>query len=475
LLAEARAAAERLSEAGTSRLYDHRMMAWVYLDSIKQEAQRLPEALPHLQRLLDLPLDATDTVLWEQLYWQLAKVLFRAQVTLSPTNLDAWKSCWNNLPKVSGKAYSVLLKALLSQSWPNLPDWLDAWGWENLQPEDLVAETAPNGKAFPALAERAYIAAAKSFLDISPDTGRFSAFVSQLDAFSEANPQMMYLLYYRVQLRLKSGQLDDALRLLLPFARQKQREFWVWDLMADLQAGQPRRQLACYAKALTCQAKPEFLVKLRQKYARLLVQQGRWAEAKTEIEEVIRVRTAHQWRIPAEISDWANARGYHQVAAGPINASAYVPRAELAGQLLYDPQAGVVGVVSGINAQKRTAQFVVSESVTGGFGYGAMDFVPAVGDCVLLHIEQRTAPDGTPFQKVLHAQPATAVDSPMLQTFTGTFKRVGTVGFVKNVFVEEVLAATLQEHQTYEVGAVRSFNPKRQAWGWKAYRVSGLS
>jgi tetratricopeptide (TPR) repeat protein len=324
---------------------------------------------------------------------------------------------------------------------------------------------------FPALAERAYIAAAKVFLQGSPDDHRLGAFLSRLDAFSEANPSMLYLLYYRVQLRLKTGQLADALHILLPFARQKQRDFWVWDLMADLHPDKPDLQLACYARALTCKGKPEFLVKLRQKLARLLVQQGRWAEARTEIDEVLRVRTAHQWRIPAEIADWVRASDYAKVEARVPDAEAYQQMAALAAPLLFDPRAAVLGVVSGINEQKRTAHFVVSEEVSGGFGYAALGFEPAVGDCLLLHLEPRTAPDGTAFQKVVHASPTAAVATPLLRTVTGIFKKVGTVGFVGNAFVEGALASQLEEGKTYLVQAVKSFNARRQTWGWKVFRV----
>jgi hypothetical protein len=114
---------------------------------------------------------------------------------------------------------------------------------------------------------------------------------------------------------------------------------------------------------------------------------------------------------------------------------------------------------------------MVNEQITGGFGYLSFNLKPAVGDCLIFIIEQRTAIDGTTFPKVLHAKPTLPTETPLLKTVAGPFKRMGTIGFIGNAFVEASLAAHLTENKQYQVQAVKSFNTKRQTWGWKVFRI----
>lgn len=472
-MAEAREATALLLSQQPDNLYARRAASWVYLDSIKKDSLCLEEALPYAEQLIALRLDASEHMLWEQLYWQLARLLFRLAEAPNTPGQERLYALWTACPSLPGKAFSVLLKALLKHAsgWDNLPAWLDSWGWDNLQPEDYLADQQPNGKTYPALAERAYLAAAKAYLATPSEAPELTGFLNRLDSVSEAHPHMLYLLYYRVQLRLKTGQTEDALAIFLPFARQKQRDFWVWDLMAELHPDQTDLQLACLAKALQCKAKPEFLVKIRQKFAQLLISKGRWAEAKTEIETIINIRLTHEWRIPSEIMDWTQHPAYGKAPSTKNNAYLYTQLENNATQLLYDRNAAVLAVVTGVNPQKQTAQYIVSEKVTGGFRYDMAGCAPTPGDCLMLILEPGTAPDGSTFSKVVHAWPTAPVDTPLLKTVTAAFKPVGSAGFVGDVYLDASLATQLRAGTLYEVVAVKAFNSKRQSWGWKAVKV----
>ncbi len=453
-------------------LYNRRAAAWVFLDSIKHDSLSLVEALPYLDQLLALGLDDSERILWEQLYWQIAKMLFRLPSLPTEALLARLRTAWHSWPRLSGLAYSTMLKALLKHAaaWPDLPAWVEAWGWEHLRPADFTPETTPDGKTFPALAERTHLAVARWLHQRPADPDYMPVFLAQLDATSDAYPAMLYLLYYRALLRVKLGETEAARQLFLPFARQKQRDFWVWELMAELHPGQPDTQMGCLAKALLCRTPPEFLVKTRQKMAALLVNEGRWAEARTEIDQIVALRTTQRWRIPQEVQAWTVAPEYRAAPERTDNGPLYTQLAPLAQRLLQPVVPTVVAVVWAVNPDRQTAQFVVDAEVHGGFGFAAFGLNPSAGDLLRLGLEARHGADGQPYWKVATAETAANVDAtPLLRVVEGIPRKAGAVAFVGDVLVPPDLLKDLSLAQPCRLRAVRAYNPKRKNWGWKAF------
>ena len=58
-----------------------------------------------------------------------------------------------------------------------------------------------------------------------------------------------------------SGDLERARSYILPTARKKPQEFWVWSLMADLF---PDKKVNCIARALTCPADEKYTVRVKR-------------------------------------------------------------------------------------------------------------------------------------------------------------------------------------------------------------------
>lgn len=473
-LADARTASTQLLSRQPHDLYNRRAAAWVYLDSIKKDSLNLEEALPYLESLLAVGLDATERILWEQLYWQVAKLLFRLPKAPDPTLFSSLQGGWGAWPRVAGPAYSTLLKALLKHAThlPDLPAWVEAWGWENLGDLDFEPETLPDGRTLTALAERAYLAVAKAYLTLPVPDPALVGFVDRLDAVSDAHPGLLYLVYYRALLWHKRGQASHALEVFLPFARKKQRDFWVWDLLGQLHYDSPSLHMACLAKALSCRTKPEFLVKIRQKMASLLIDAGRWAHARAEIEALCAVRQAHQWRIPAEVTRWMAHASYREAESNTTNDKDYtllMPKAE---KLLQREQPPVATVVWAVNTQKQTAQFVVNEQVQGGFGYARFGLTLAAGDCLWLGLEKVTPKGGETYWKVNEATLSTApAPADLLRTVEGPLKSSGAIGFVQDVLVEPNLMKGLSHGDICQITAVKAYNSKKQCWGWKAIQI----
>lgn len=473
-LAEARKAALLLLNRQPDDLYNRRAAAWVYLDSIKRDSLNLEEALPYVESLLALGLDASESILWEQLYWQVAKLLFRLPQVPEASLLARLFVCWCTWPRVAGQAYSTLLKALLKQAitWPELPAWVEAWEWENLREADFEPEVLPDGRALTTLAERAYLAVAKVYLILPLSNPALDSFLARLNAVSDAHPGLLYLIYYRALLWQKRGRTIRALEIFLPFARKKQRDFWVWDLLGQLHGEDPTMHMACLAKALSCRTKPEFLVKIRQKMANLLVEAGRWAEARAEIEALCAVREANQWRIPAEVTRWMACADYQQALTDAPNDDYYTSLIPAAEKLLKTEQPSVLGVVWAVNAQKQTLQFIVDEQVQGGFGYMHFGLTPLPGDCLLLGLEKVCPRGGSSYWKANEASLSTAeAPNHLVRIVEGQFKSNGLVGFVGDVLLEGERLAGLVHGEICRIKAVKAYNVKKQCWGWKATQV----
>ena len=94
------------------------------------------------------------------------------------------------------------------------------------------------------------------------------------------------------------------LESLLPFAKKKRNDFWVWEILAEAFSDDNDKVFACYCKALTCKSPEEMLVGLRQKMARILISKKMYNEAKTEIDILVQARTNNDFKIPSEVSNW---------------------------------------------------------------------------------------------------------------------------------------------------------------------------
>ena len=215
--------------------------------------------------------------------------------------------------KAPSESYSFLLKSFIkiSEVWQGFLDFADWWNLEHLRKEDFLMEEY-KGRKTPSLAERAYIAYAKKLLEGEPvdhfgnnraiDKERISAFMPKLDKFIEEYPDFLYPPYYKAKLLLVLGDEEDVLSAFIPFCKAEENDFWVWEQMADIFHDDDELRMACYCKALSLKTQEDFLVKLRQVFAALLVEKELYDEAKTEIEILTDTRQKNQWGIPRQVT-----------------------------------------------------------------------------------------------------------------------------------------------------------------------------
>lgn len=333
------------------------------------------------------------------------------------------------------------------------------------------------------IAEQAFIAYAKKLLEgelIDPrsqeriiDKDKIQEFLPKLETIIEKYPDYQYPPYFKAKLLLSLGDDENGLSSFLPFAKQKKNDFWVWELMAEFFKSDNDIQFACYCKALSLKTQEDFLVKIRQIFAGLLIEKGMFDEAKTEIDKVVETRTKNENKIPGQIISWTNQNWYKSATAKNNNKDLYAQYSYQAEEILFNDIPEEIIVVDFVNKDKQMLNFIENKDKFGFFKYTGYLDKPKTGDILKVRLQN----DGkSEFYKVLTIKKADdIVSSEALKTITGIVrkKEEQNFGFIDDVFIDQVLIDKnkVLNGQKREVKAILSFNKKKNDWGWKAYWV----
>ena len=473
------ALSQTLLNQNPKNLYNRRAAGWVYIEIIKTECQTLVQLNHYTEMVINLVLEPSEDIFWEQIRWQIAKFLFRLGDNTANVEWGIFLSLYESFPKQASQGNSVLLKSIIKHQAEikTLAFVSTISDVANLQISDFESEILDSGKAIPSLAERLFIAIAKNWCMILEGSKDFQYhqrifdFLQRLDKFSDKYPKMVYLIYYRAILRLKLGMYEEAKSLFIPFVQKKQTEFWVWEVLSEMFPNDIETQIACLSKALLCKTSDKFLVKVRQRMAELLILKQDWNSAFTEILAIVAIRKQNNWQISTQIIDWQKMAIAHNAMAYTNNNILYKICSSIAENIVSTSVISM-GVVWKINLEKKTAQFFVNENVNGGFNYEKAKIQVSVGNLLSLSLNEIKGTDSTYFQ--VQSAEICAVDAPenLKKAFTGILKIVGKAGFVENIFIEEKLILNTR----YKVSgmAIRAFDTKKLNWEWKAISLTEL-
>lgn len=218
----------------------------------------------------------------------------------------------NNYKFSASIGHSKLLRNYLKyKEWPELADFIDWWNLDNLTQEDYTPYVNQKGQRMMTLAERAFIANSKALLKLN-DAVRIEEFLPKLDSLMTQHEEMMYPGYFYGKLLMALGSnVDEELRVIIPFARNKSTEFWVWQLLSDVFTNDEEKQLACLLRAVHCRTQENFLGKVRVKLATLYIKRGQLNAARFHIDAVTRYYIAQGWHLPHEVACWIRQPWIH--------------------------------------------------------------------------------------------------------------------------------------------------------------------
>ena len=293
-------------------VWAQRSVGWALYYMIKNDSEGgdYAKLLEHIDELksLDMLTLNNDSMIFDNVQFQIANFI-RNHIQL--TDIEASSKLSTFFLKLkdydfkSSIGHSFLLQSIIKfENWPEIVDFFEWWNLDNLTQEDYTPYINQRGQKMMTLAERAFIANSKALLRLN-DLGRIEEFLPKLDNLMNNHKEMMYPGYFygKLLLALESDS-DEALKVIVPFARKKVTEFWVWQLLSDVFTNNEDKQLACLLRAVHCRTQETFLGKVHIKLASLYIKRGMLNSARYHIDAVTRCYASQGWRLPNEIDCW---------------------------------------------------------------------------------------------------------------------------------------------------------------------------
>lgn len=488
-LDEALQMANQALDAQPDNIWNKRAAAWVYYDYLKKHSQ--PESFElfkeNLIKIQNLQLPEDEKMVFDNCAWQIGSLVLGLQKTehVDYVKINALFEIirYFHFTKPS-EAFSFLYKAFHKgyQNWSRYLYFADWWNFENLRSEDYLKEEF-KGKKMMSIAEQAYIAYSKKLLE-GEKTDSFGKhgvvnkekillFIPKLDFLIEKHVEYQYPPYFKAKLLLALGSDENVLSAFLPFAKQKKNDFWVWELMADIFSENEEIRFACYCKALSLKTPEDFLVKLRQTFAEMLIEKSMYNEAKTEIQKVIATREKHEWKLPNQITQWTEQNWYKTATINKSNQDLYSSHIKKAEEILFQDIPEELIVVEFVNENKSMLNFVKDKRKFGFFNYSGHLTKPKIGDILQI----RFSGEGqNGFYKILTVKKADSyLTSVAIKKFEGVLKVISpqNFGFIEEIFIEPKIIedSKLTDGQPVKGRAILSFNKKKNEWGWKAIEI----
>lgn len=478
--------AQETLAADPDNIWNQRSIAWVHYEYLKKSAA--PEGfdlfIEHLVAIANLNLPEDEEMLFDNCAWQIGKMVF-GLVKANVVDHEKINLIYNAIRSFHftkpSEGYSYILKAFQKghKEWHNYADFIQWWNLQNLRKEDFTKEEY-QGKRIMSIAEQAFIAYSKSLLrgynvidngiHVSKyDIAAIQAFLPLLKDTIQNHPNFTFLQYYHAKLLIISDKKSDAFETLLSFAKTKQNEFWVWQLLAELLVDKEEDAFACLCKALSLHAKDEYVIKLRQRITPHFIQRKLYAEAKNEIDRIVEARISNGWKIPKQIEVWQNEDWYKKATSNANNDALYEKYAPFAEAILYSDVSPVQVVVTFVNHKKGILNFVQNKDFSGFFKYKDHTESPNIGDVFEVRLKA-IGNDG--LFKVLTIEEGNADDSlDVLKTYSGNISIPAQkdFGFVDSIFVSpNLIENKVNDRDLVEGRAIFNFNKHKGEWGWKA-------
>lgn len=346
-----------------SGVWEQREVGWALYYIIKSDVDQkdYDSLLAHLDELnsLDQLTVANDSLIYDNVIFKIGEFVKNCIGLTdvdSSVKLSAIFSRLKNNSFNPSKGYSFLLQGFLKfENWNELADFFDWWKFDNLTQEDYKPFVMQNGRQIMALAERAYIAYSKALLRLN-DTARIEEFLPRMDALMEFHPEMTYPGYFYGKLLMALGSdKDEALKVLVPFARRKATEFWVWQLISDVYSSEPEMQRACLLRSVNCRTQETFLGKVRIKLANLYIKLGQYDKARFHIDAVTRCYASNGWRLPNEIDLWMRQQWINSATPDGTDNLDYM---SMTNQVLCDGTEEAVAIVTYVDPNSHRASLI---------------------------------------------------------------------------------------------------------------------
>lgn len=474
-LKEAYLLAESYLQERPDDMWGKRAMAWVLYEYLKNSEGKNELFCRVLNKFALLVLPKEEGMVFNQVAWTTAKHLNTLHddfATVMPDCLAALSDI--DFPPSEGYSYLLHVAHNYRGQWSGHVEFCQWWDFGKLMPKDFERQANEQGQKYMSLAESVLIGYAKAVIQ-SGNAQDMEACLQLLSATYEQHADFDYVLYYEAQLQLALHRKEDAFRLLLPFVRKKNRNYWVWQVLGDA-SSDVNQAFACYSKALLCPSKPEMQIRLKVRYAEMLIGRDMMAEAKLEILQVVEIARRNKWRIYPELCDWMQQKWFGNVEACRNNKSIYQRFAHEADNLLLADLEQADILISHLNTVKSIANFITPDLQTGFFGYGRMKFTPQLGHTYHAYFSELGQGKASRIASLDKCKD-NSVWKNVTTEFAGIMRMAKEQNFglvhcsFGDVFVPKSLLGNLQAKDNVTGYAVKSFDRLKGRWGWTALSI----
>lgn len=490
-LAEAFAQAQANLDSNPNDRFNKICMAWCLKDIFEQYCEKadVTRAVNTLDYLAGLQLDACgETLMHNRFVWDMKILLDKFRNT--PQQVQVASELFSVVRYLNfvkpDKYYTLLLEIFAAvktedkQPWPEFLEFMQWWGFENLMPQDYHTIQLTATHNMPSIAERVYSTYFKVLMaklekeEVKPD--EVTDFLNLLTNLIDEHKGFQYTLYQMGQILLSINRKEEANAALLKFLKRKHQNFWAWDLFAD--TVDDDLKFACLCKALTCRADAQFLVKVRLKLADMMTARGFFDEARTEIDEVIRVYSKHKWKIPAHINDRTAAEWYQNAQPFQSNFQFYQEYAGICDELVYSDLPETAIMVTSHNKAKNLCNFITGDMRRGFFFTNNFKEFFNENDIFLVRFDGDILDNRA--TAVLSLRPETEIAKYIDIFFKNVEGELRLIpgrdfGFIEDIYVDgKLIPYNFESGANVSGTAVRTYNIKKDIWGWKLVNLKVL-
>ncbi len=273
-------------------------------------------------------------------------------------------------------------------------------------------------------------------------------------------------------------ELDKAQAIVLHLLQSKPSSFWLWNGLAETMAGDHDMALSCYAKSLTCQCDLQFNGRAKLGIIQELVALGQYAEASAEVQTLHSYRTKEGHKVGETLTRYMHADWYVPDSKA-VDAGFYKDHSVAATELLNTFLPTTIGVVTYISEKAHKAFIVADGDKLLTYHY---DDAASIREMDVVSVVYTTyeRPDGTTgFQAVSCELTDQEAPNTLIKQFGEKIKVIGSgMAFTvkHNVFIDKQL---VEQHQlmngdVVSLTAIRSFNKKKNSWGWQAVDIDSI-
>ena len=277
---------------------------------------------------------------------------------------------------------------------------------------------------------------------------------------------------------LLEDELDKAQAIILHLLQSKPSSFWLWNGLAETMAGGHDMALSCYAKSLTCQCDLQFNGRAKLGAIQELVALGQYAVASAEVQVLHSYRMKEGHKIDEALTQYMHADWYVPDSKG-VDVGFYKDHSVAATELLNTFLPTTIGVITYISEKAHKAFIVADGDKLLTYHY---DDAASIREMDVVSVVYTTyeRPDGTTgFQAVSCELTDQEAPNTLIKQFGEKIKVIGSgMAFTvkHNIFIDKQL---VEQHQlmngdVVSLTAIRSFNKKKNSWGWQAMDIDSI-